>query len=374
VTSLRRYYRGRNLVAVRDVAAGQNRYYHFDHQGTTQCLTDQTGAVTDRFASDAWGLQVKRTGTSINRHWYVGRLGYHRQADQALEYLRARFRRVNAARFVSADPIGTPWAQARPWGPEPGPNGYSYVLNRPTVLLDPMGLQAQQEDHRYDTCCPADAPGTPTSSPWRRVQVGLYFYYGSNRHPTHPHPPTQDPQADVNAANRIMAQCCICVEWMFSAVFDRARTLKTLGGILRFVGRRDGHLDPELPGVIGLRDNQLAVNGVVHVYFVGGIDTQPPLVGPIRGYSFSSFPLAGARPYPPKYSPALALPNEAQPADLAHELGHVLSLSHFARAGNLMDPRYTGTALDVSQCDAMRKVAALVQPASCPEREMENAS
>jgi hypothetical protein len=36
---------------------------------TTQCLTDISGAVTDRFASDAWGVQVKRTGTSINRHW-----------------------------------------------------------------------------------------------------------------------------------------------------------------------------------------------------------------------------------------------------------------------------------------------------------------
>ena len=62
-TPRRRYYRGHRLVAMRDCVANENRYYHFDHQGTTQCLTDSTGAVTDRFASNAWGVQVKRTGT-----------------------------------------------------------------------------------------------------------------------------------------------------------------------------------------------------------------------------------------------------------------------------------------------------------------------
>jgi RHS repeat-associated protein len=127
VTAVRRYYRGRNLVAVRDVAAGQNRYYHFDHQGTTQCLTDQSGAVTDRFASDAWGVQVKRTGTSINRQWYVGQLGYYRQVDQALDYVRARYLAAARARWVSRDPI----VQG---------NFYSYVAQRPIALVDPTGL------------------------------------------------------------------------------------------------------------------------------------------------------------------------------------------------------------------------------------------
>src|SRR5205823_4638050 len=55
--ALRSYYRGFMLEAMRDEGAGANRYYRFDHQGTTQALTDSTGAVTDRFASDAWGVQ-----------------------------------------------------------------------------------------------------------------------------------------------------------------------------------------------------------------------------------------------------------------------------------------------------------------------------
>src|SRR5438093_2739855 len=90
---------------MRDVAAGQSRVYHLDHQGTTQCLTDQTGAVTDRFASDAWGVQVKRTGSSINRHWYVGNLGYARQVDQSLDYVRLRSYSPGRGRWVSVDPL-----------------------------------------------------------------------------------------------------------------------------------------------------------------------------------------------------------------------------------------------------------------------------
>jgi hypothetical protein len=66
VSPLRRYSRGPTLVSMRDVQAHTTRYYHFDHEGTTQCLTDESGAVTDRFASDAWGVQVRRTGSTMN--------------------------------------------------------------------------------------------------------------------------------------------------------------------------------------------------------------------------------------------------------------------------------------------------------------------
>jgi len=92
-TALRTYYRGDELVGLRDGQANSTRYYHFDHQGTTQCLTDRTGAVTDRFASDAWGVEVKRTGSSINRQWYVGNWGYTYDADSTLSYVRQRFAR-----------------------------------------------------------------------------------------------------------------------------------------------------------------------------------------------------------------------------------------------------------------------------------------
>src|SRR5438105_15248237 len=127
MTPLRRYYRGHSLVAMRDVQANQTRYYHFDNQGTTQALTDSTGTVTDRFASDAWGVQVKRTGTSINRQWYIGNLGYARQVDQALDYARARYVAPAMGRWASVDPR----VAALP---------YVYVRNQPSRGGDPLGL------------------------------------------------------------------------------------------------------------------------------------------------------------------------------------------------------------------------------------------
>ncbi len=133
MNALRTYYRGHRLVGVRQQPAGQAasmRYFHFDHQGTTQALTDSTGAVTDRFACDAWGVQVKRTGTSINRQWYVGNLGYTRQVDQVLDYVRARYLVLQLAMFSSKDPLSNPRTIL---------SSYVYGANSPCRFVDPFG-------------------------------------------------------------------------------------------------------------------------------------------------------------------------------------------------------------------------------------------
>jgi len=54
--ALRRYYRGDELIAMRDVQAATTRYYRFDAQGTTQCLTNEAGVVTDRSALTGTGM------------------------------------------------------------------------------------------------------------------------------------------------------------------------------------------------------------------------------------------------------------------------------------------------------------------------------
>src|SRR5437660_2218357 len=123
------------MVVMRDVTAGVNRYYHLEHQGTTQALTDSTGTVTDRFASDAWGVQVKRTGSSINRQWYIGNLGYARQVDQALDYIRLRYYSPSSAQFHSRDPLQgvRPDAAGRMIAVA---TAHSYARGRPTALVD----------------------------------------------------------------------------------------------------------------------------------------------------------------------------------------------------------------------------------------------
>jgi RHS repeat-associated protein len=117
---------------MREEGASSTRYYHFDHQGTTQCLTDSSGAVTDRFASDAWGVEVKRTGSSINRQWYIGNWGYYRQREQMLDYVRRRHLSFLNGRWISMDPI------------QADHNLLIYVSNQPVRRIDPTGLVSCQ--------------------------------------------------------------------------------------------------------------------------------------------------------------------------------------------------------------------------------------
>jgi len=128
--STRRYYRGYDLVGMHEVATNTLRYYQFDHQGTTQCLTGPSGTVTDRFASDAWGAPVERTGSTINRNWYIGRWGYYRQVDRILDYVKARYFEPVRAAWLSRDPLADAVAP------------YRYVRNQPSRRLDPSGLQS----------------------------------------------------------------------------------------------------------------------------------------------------------------------------------------------------------------------------------------
>lgn len=124
---LRRYYRGRTLAAMRGMPAGIGRQYHFDYQGTTQALSDSQGVTTERFKSDAWGVQVMRSGNTVNRHWSIANWGYYRDLDTVKDYVRARHASAPQARWLSPDPID-----------KRGPNAYGQ--QRPTTLIDPSGL------------------------------------------------------------------------------------------------------------------------------------------------------------------------------------------------------------------------------------------
>ena len=154
---LRRYFRGRKLNTMEDVVAGKKYVFHFDHQGSTQALTDATtGAVTDRFASDAWGVPVKRTGTSPNHHWYVGGWGYSGGRNNR-NYARNRHLNTAIGSWISQEPL-----LARPL--------WSYVENSPGWRIDPTGLTGirpnwQRGHFRHDP--PLIDPVTST---WNTVQ------------------------------------------------------------------------------------------------------------------------------------------------------------------------------------------------------------
>ena len=120
-------------------------YYHYDGLGSADRLTDATGATKASYQYDAYGTRLASTGKAINPFTYIGRLGYYYDSSLDMYHLRAREYSPLLARFTTIDPIGVEAHY---------PNRYSYVLNAPTNLLDPSGLQPQP-----------GVPYSPTSGP-----------------------------------------------------------------------------------------------------------------------------------------------------------------------------------------------------------------
>jgi RHS repeat-associated protein len=102
-----------------------SRHYRLDALGSVQAV-DGT-----RYTTDAWGEVLAGGGLWGNYYDYLGGLGYWH--DQALDqyYVRARWYDPQPARWLSVDPVT-------------GEPRYSYVRNRPTVEVDPAGLQARR--------------------------------------------------------------------------------------------------------------------------------------------------------------------------------------------------------------------------------------
>lgn len=99
-------------------------YFLADHLGSTNALTDGTGAITSQASYDSFGNQ---TGTLATRYGFTGR---ERDDATGLMYYRARFYDPKVGRFTSEDPIGFGGGDI---------NLYGYVRNRPNMFRDPSG-------------------------------------------------------------------------------------------------------------------------------------------------------------------------------------------------------------------------------------------
>jgi RHS repeat-associated protein len=113
------------LIALID-GSGHERYYVFDALGSVLALTDETGAVTDTYAYDEYGVEVSATGTSYNPMRYTGQQW---DSEESLYYLRNRACTPGPAIFLRRDPLGPLMMQL-----------YAYVNASPANHFDPTGL------------------------------------------------------------------------------------------------------------------------------------------------------------------------------------------------------------------------------------------
>jgi RHS repeat-associated protein len=114
-------------VIVAESAAGETRYLLSDGLGSVRQAIDETGAVVNYNEFDPYGNPVQY---GSNPYGYTGEWW---NSEVGLLHLRARWYLPETGTFLSRDP----WAGNILWSQTL--NGWSYVENNPTNLIDPSG-------------------------------------------------------------------------------------------------------------------------------------------------------------------------------------------------------------------------------------------
>lgn len=123
------YVYGDDLISVRRDGVGK-RYYLYDGHMSVRGLADETGAVTDTYDYDAFGVLLASTGSTPNEFRYAGE---QYDATVGFYYLRARYYDPSSGRFATMDT----W-EGVPFDP-PTLHKYAYCHNDPGNNRDPSG-------------------------------------------------------------------------------------------------------------------------------------------------------------------------------------------------------------------------------------------
>jgi RHS repeat-associated protein len=116
-------------------------YYHLDHLGTPQELTNQQGKLVWSVTYRAYGNVVQQQVSEIDNPLRFQ--GQYHDPETGLHYNRHRYYNPNTGRFITPDPIGLAG----------GLNNYQYVPN-PTGWVDPLGLVSVEKSSPDQTPVP----------------------------------------------------------------------------------------------------------------------------------------------------------------------------------------------------------------------------
>jgi RHS repeat-associated protein len=139
--TFQRCYIGGVAVVINKVNAGVSsrvatQYFHTDHLGSLEAITDDAQTVVERFAYDAWGARTN-TATSGSASQVpavqTGFTGHQQLDDLGLIHMIGRVYDPIVGRFVSADPTVQAPGNGQSF------NRYTYCMNNPLSLTDPTG-------------------------------------------------------------------------------------------------------------------------------------------------------------------------------------------------------------------------------------------
>lgn len=122
-------------------------YYHNDHLGTPQILTNDTGGVSWKAVYTPFGEAEISVQTVENPLRFPGQ--YYDQ-ESGLHYNWNRYYDSKTGRYLTPDPIGL----------EGGINLFPYSRNNPLIFKDPLGLEIETKYTHCDEwmCLPATPP------------------------------------------------------------------------------------------------------------------------------------------------------------------------------------------------------------------------
>ncbi len=119
------------LIGLYRPASGTRRYYHADGHGSVRVLSDESGAVTERYTYSAFGELLEHSGADLQPYRFAGEPF---DSNIGLYYNRARWLDVESGRFVGADPF--PGVPSDPLSL----HRYLYANQSPANNADPTGL------------------------------------------------------------------------------------------------------------------------------------------------------------------------------------------------------------------------------------------
>ncbi|MFN8176402.1 MAG: Ser-Thr-rich GPI-anchored membrane family protein [bacterium] len=134
-TPIHYYVYGVGLISRVD-PGGTTRYYHWNNVGSVVAVTDETGAVTHRYAYDPFGKVLAAQEADANPFRFVGRWGVMDEGN-GLCFMRTRYYDVTTGRFVAQDPV---WST----------NLYAYAGSAPEVFYDASGLRRKWWGNAWD--------------------------------------------------------------------------------------------------------------------------------------------------------------------------------------------------------------------------------
>lgn len=134
---------------------GETYFYHNDHLGTPQTITDAAGNVVWAADMAAFGGMTVTTQTVVNNLRFPGQ---YWDAESGLSYNWHRYYDASVGRYVEADPIGLAG----------GINRWGYVSQNPVMLIDPVGKASKPPCYGrdcYDSPYDVDPNGDVGVSP-----------------------------------------------------------------------------------------------------------------------------------------------------------------------------------------------------------------